>query len=176
MGFLDIETSSLKANAGFILTWALKDRGGKIAHSRITKDEIWEGEFDKRLCDELIKELHKYDIISTYYGTGFDVPFARTRCIYWGLDFPSYGSIYHFDLLYRVRRLLKLHRNSLEAATRFFEIEGKNHVHMGDWQKAAYGDKKALDYVMDHNIEDVKILERLFDKLEDYSKWTKRSI
>ena len=104
------------------------------------------------------------------HNTGFDIPFMRTRSLLWEYDFPVYGQVYHFDLYYRVRNLLKLHRNSLDAATRFFEIEGKNHLDIDTWHKAAYGHRASLAYVLDHNVNDVIILEGLFDKLEVYSK------
>lgn len=172
----DIETSDLKANAGFMLTWAIKYRNGDVVYDQVEKSEIFDGTFDKRIIKSLLKELENIDILLTYYGTGFDIPYIRTRALYHGIVFPAYGSIYHFDVYYRIRRLLKLHRNSMDAASRFFGIEGKTHVNIEMWQKAAYGDKDALGEILDHNIEDVKITEELFNIVEDYSKWTRRSI
>jgi len=173
---LDVETSHLKANLGFMLSWALKYRGGKIVSDIITREEILNGTFDKRIVGTLVKELENIDIIITYYGLGFDAPYLRARALYWGYHFPAHGSIYHFDVYYRVRRLLRLHRNSMDAASKFFGIDGKTHIDVSTWQKAAYGNKKALKEVLDHNIEDVKVTEELFDLLEDYSKWTRRSL
>lgn len=173
---VDIETTNFKANIGFVISWAIKYRGGKTVHAIITKEEILDGTFDKRIIEALVKELENIDIILTYYGTGFDVKYLRTRALSWGYHFPAYGSIYHFDVYYRVRSLLKLHRNSMDAASRFFGIDGKTHVDVELWRKAAYGDKKALKEILDHNIEDVKITEQLFDILEDYSKWTRKSL
>lgn len=176
MGFLDIETTDFKANKAFILSWAIKEREGPVVFDVVNRKEIFDFDFDKRVTKNLVDEINKYDILVTYYGTGFDVPFMRTRSLLWEYDFPVYGQVYHFDLYYRVRNLLQLHRNSLDAATRFFEIEGKNHLDIDTWHKAAYGHKASLAYVLDHNVNDVIILEGLFDKLEVYSKWAKRSL
>ncbi len=173
---LDIETSSLKANIGFMLSWCLKYRGGKVVHGIVNKDEIFKGTNDKRIVKELLDELVNVDVIITYYGTGFDIKFFRTRALYWKYNFPAFGSIYHFDVFYRARSLLATHRKSLDAVTTFFGIEGKTQIRLATWAKAMYGDKKALAEVLVHNIEDVKITEELFDLLEDYSKWTRRSL
>jgi len=173
---LDIETSDLKANRGFMLSWAIKYRGGKVRSALITRKEIMKGVFDKRLVKQLLDELQNVDVVITYYGTRFDVPFLRTRALHWGYDFPAYGSIFHFDVYYRARALLCLHRKSLDAVTTFLGIEGKTHLRIGDWFKAAYGDRAMLKTVLEHNLQDIIILEKLFDKLEFFSKWTRRSI
>jgi len=177
IGFLDIETTSFDANGGFMLSWCIKynDRDDVIG-SLITKEEIFNEKYDKRIVYDLTEELKNLDAISTYYGTRFDIPFMRARALHWGYYFPPYGSVYHMDCYYRTRALLKLHRNSLGAATRFFGIDGKTHPFIDEWMDARYGKKEALDFVWEHNVEDVKILEKLFWKLEPYSKWTKKSI
>ena len=173
---LDIETSHLKANIGFMLSWCLKYRGGEVIHGIVTKDEIFNGTYDKRIVRELLDELRNVDVVISYYGTGFDIKFIRTRAMYWKYLFPAYGSIYHFDVYYRARALLATHRKSLAAVTAFFGIEGKTPILLATWQEAMYGDKAALAEVLVHNVEDVKITEELFDLLEDYSKWTRRSL
>jgi uncharacterized protein YprB with RNaseH-like and TPR domain len=173
---LDIETSHLKANLGFILSWVLKYRGGKIVENVITRKELYDGTFDKRIVKSLLEELQNVDVIISYYGTGFDIKFFRTRALYWKFLFPAYGSIFHFDVYYRARSLLATHRKSLDAITTFFGIEGKTPIQIATWQKAQYGNNKALKEVLFHNVEDVKITEKLFDLLEDYSKWTRRSL
>lgn len=176
IGFLDIETTDFKANRGFMLSWAIKYRGGSTVCDVITREDILSLNFDKRIVKSLVDELKNVDIIVTYYGTGFDIPFARTRALFWKYNFPVHGEKYHFDMYYRVAHLLKLTRNSLDAATTFLGIDGKTHFDIAIWNAAAYGDEKALATILDHNIQDVQILEKLFDKLEDFSKWTKRSL
>lgn len=176
IGFLDIETTDFKANRGFMLSWAIKYRNGKTVYDLLTREDILSLEFDKRIVSTLVNELKNVDIIVTYYGTGFDIPFVRTRALFWKYKFPVHGEKYHFDMYYRVAHLLKLTRNSLDAATTFLGIEGKTHFDIAIWNKAAYGDEKCLASILDHNVQDVQILEQLFDKLEEFSKWTKRSL
>ena len=75
-----------------------------------------------------------------------------------------------------VKRLLKLHKYSLDVATNFLGIHGKNHILGLSWLKARVGDEEGLAYVLDHNKRDVVILEKLHDKLANYMKRTTKSI
>jgi len=176
-GYLDIETTGFDADYHHILTYVIKYRGEKKYETgKITKADLESGNFDKRLCKKLIKDLNKFDIIYTYYGTGFDIPFMRSRCLHFGLQFPEFGTLQHKDVYYITKRLLKLHRNSLAAATRFLGIEGKNHVLGNKWMLARLGNKKALEYVMYHNVIDCDILEELHNKLTNYHKLTTGSV
>lgn len=177
IGHLDIETSNLVGNAGFMLSWSIKVTGDKLYSDCIKGEEIRDATtFDKRLCESLVAVLKTLDVVTTYWGTGFDIPFIRTRCLGWGLDFPRYGSIAHLDMFYAVRSLLKLHRKSLDATCAFFGIEGKTHLNMEIWFKARVGHEESLAYVLEHNQGDVDILEKLWLKLEPYRKWTRKSI
>lgn len=177
IGYLDIETTDLVADIGIMLTWVIKTKGKNQYYcGRIKKEEIFNEEFDKRICKDLIDALDNYDVIITYYGTKFDIPFMRTRCLAWNLPFVTFGYLKHKDVYYMVKRLLKLHRSSLEAATKFFGIHGKDHVEVDVWRKARYGNKSALDYVFNHNVKDVEILEALHEKLEAYDKGMAKSI
>lgn len=176
-GYLDIETTGFEADYHHILTYVIKYRGeDKYETGQITKEDLESGEFDKRVCKKLITDLNKFDIIYTYYGTGFDIPFMRSRCLHWELEFPEFGTIQHKDVYYITKRLLKLHRYSLASATRFLGIEGKNHVLGKKWMLARLGNKAALKYVMYHNVIDCDILERLHDKLTNYHKHTTKTV
>lgn len=174
---LDIETTNFDADAGIMITWALHfPTTNEVKYGLITKREMDEGTFDRRIIRELLEELSKVDVMLTYYGTGFDVPFIRSRVMYWGLQMPTYGSIYHFDLFYAARSLFKLHRKSLDAVTTFLGIAGKTHLNLEIWNKARYGDKKALEYVLEHNRADVEILSLLWERVKPYRKWIRRSL
>lgn len=177
IAYLDIETSDLKADFGIILTWCLKFRNDKKIYSGvITKKDIDNRTFDKRIIKELLDLLKDVDVIVTYYGTNFDIPFLRTRAEKWRLWFPKFGDIYHWDLYYKVKRLFKTHRKNLATITHFLGIDGKTPIETDMWFEAQYGDKKALKEVLVHNEYDVIILEKLHDRIEDYTRWEKRSL
>lgn len=177
IAYFDIETTDFSADVGFMLSWCLKYRDkAKVVESVITKDEILSFDFDKRVVKELLDELENIDILVTFWGTGFDIKFARTRALGHGYAFPKFGEMYHWDLFYYARRLFKFSRKSLEKACAFFGIEGKNHFDLKIWTLAKYGDKKSLSYIIDHNREDVKILQELHDRMWPYAKWIRKSI
>lgn len=177
IAYFDIEASDLSANWGMMLSWCIKYRGdNKIREGAITKKEVFDYKFDKRITEELMEELKNVDILVTYYGTGYDIPFTRTRALFHGLEFPAFGSINHWDLFYKVRSKIKTHRKSLEVVTKFFGIEGKTHLEPQMLFKAQYGDKEAMKQLLHHNREDVIILERLHDLLWSHSKWIRTSI
>ena len=176
VGYLDIETSNLNADFGIIYTWCLKARNGKIASGTITKKDFEKYPHDKRVIKELIEEMKKYDVLCTYYGTGFDIPFIRSRALKCGLVFPFYKEINHLDLYYVARHRLKLHSNRLASVCAFFGIEGKTGIDNEYWAKAVSGNTEALKYIMDHNKGDVVILEKVHNILMPYMQNTRRSI
>jgi uncharacterized protein YprB with RNaseH-like and TPR domain len=175
IGYLDIETSHLEADWGVMLTWAIKDRNGEVVSDFITKEELFNGSNDLRIVKSLLEEMKKYDVFVTYYGTGFDLPYIRSRALFYKLNPPAYGENYHFDLYYTVRSKLRLQSNSLVSVCQFFKIPGKGRVDAALWQKARYGDEKSLQEVLKHNLEDVVALEKVHKIMERFQKWMKKS-
>ena len=170
IGYLDIESTGFSANIDVMLSWCLKGRGIKdVAGACITREELMSDDQDARIVEQLVDEMNKYDVVVTYYGTRFDIPFIRTRALYHGTYFPMYRQKSHKDLYYVVRSKLKLHRSSLMAATEFFGIAGKTRIRPEFWQKARWGDEQSLEYIYKHNVADVVILEKLHRRLEEYA-------
>lgn len=171
IGFLDIETTGFQADYHHMLTYVIKT-GGKdeFCEGVIKKSELENYTFDKRLTQDLVRDLYKYNVIYTYYGTKFDVPFIRSRALYHKLEFPVFGVVQHKDVYYMVKRLLKLHSSRLESATKFLGIPGKDHVEGDIWMRARLGDPKSLEYVLKHNRKDTTTLEKLYKRLKPYDK------
>ena len=176
IGYFDIEVDNLKADFGTVLTWCFKDKGGEVHSSVITKEEIINGTYDRRVVEEFVERMKTYKIIVGYFSTRFDLPYMRSKALHYGMEFPGYADIYHWDLFYTVRNKLCLSRKSLEATCDYLGIEGKTPISRNDWRKAKYGNKKSLETVLEHNIADVEILEELHDRIEFTRKWIKRSI
>lgn len=175
-GYLDIETTGLEADYHHIISWVIKEKDGEYYTGMITKQDLDDETFDKRILEELIEVLDKFDIIYTYNGTRFDNPFMRSRCMYWGIPFPEFGELQHKDLYYLARRLLRTHNKTLDTVTNFLGIKGKNHCMGIEWMCARVGHQWALDYVMKHNKIDCDILEKLHRKLENFAKRTVKSV
>ena len=176
-GYLDIESSGLQGDFNFMLTWCIKEANSdNVYWSAITPNEIKNGILDKRIIKELIRTLKGFKTIYTFYGTNFDIKFARTRALYHGLDFVPYGLVQHKDLYYLVKRILRIHSNRLESTADLLDISGKTHLHPRIWVQATGGNPKAIGYILDHNVADVKLLEAVHKKLMDYEGRTKKYV
>lgn len=177
IGYLDIESGGLQANFDYMLTWCIKTRDKEeYVSGTISALDIQNYTFDKRILKELIAALKKYDVVLTYYGTKFDIPFIRTRAMMHKLNFLEFGSLQHKDCYYMVKHKMRLHRSSLDSACAALGIKGKNHIKGNFWMKAKLGDSAALAYVLDHNKKDCQILEKLHKRLECYVKDSSKSI
>lgn len=171
IGFLDIESSNLKANFGFVFSYVIKSNDGEYYKRLVTTQEIRSNTFDKNLLRQFIVDVRNFDRIVTYYGSRFDLPFLRTRCEYWHLDFPIFNEIKQTDLYEIIKYRFKFTRSSLGVACGFFNIAAKTHpMNTEQWMKANAGDKKALKFIMTHNIEDVDSTEALYKRVMKYSK------
>lgn len=174
IGYLDIETTNLNANFGFILTWYIKTRDkNEYQFGIINRNEIFDGKFDKRLVKELLNVFKFYDVIYTHYGSDrrFDVPFIRTRAFANGLQnqLPKYMEKFIMDTYPTARNKLRLHSNRLDSIAEALGIEGikKTPLSPKKWRMAAIGDSKALQYIAKHNKRDVQLLERVHKKYEE---------
>jgi len=181
VGFLDIETSNLDANFGIIYTYCIKDsRSSRIYYDLITKEDIDKypaDKTDKRVVQHLTQDFLLFDRIVTHYGRRFDIPFIRTRALVCGVDFPYFGSISNDDTWCIARRKLKLNSNRQDIIDRtLFGTTNKTRVEAKYWIAAQRGNKKALNYILDHNKRDVIALERVWNKLKDFVSKTNCSI
>lgn len=177
IGYLDIECSNLAADFGIVLSYCIKYDKGDVIKNVITPKEIKNGTFDKRLMQDLCRDIRKFNRIITFYGRRFDIPFLRTRCIYHKLDFPFHKEVYHTDAYFIARYKLRMHSNRLGVVAPFFGIKAKEHPLNGEvWLKCLSGDKKALAYTLTHNEEDVVSLEKFWQRVQNYAQIRKTGI
>lgn len=178
VGFFDIEASHLKADFGFPITWYILD-DKDVYHGRtVSKDELYKGKYpDSKLMKDLVKELKNYDLIYTYWGTRFDLPFVRTRCVIQNIPFPFYGTIKHKDVFYTIKSKFNLHSKTLEnACDTLLGESNKTHWMVEHWVKAIQGRQDSLDYIDDHCRRDVYDLKKLWEKVQEYAYPIARSI
>lgn len=169
--FVDLEATSLNASFGYILSVSLLCKGGGVWKRAVKPEEIRNHTFDKNLMKEFCDKVWDYDRLIGYYSERYDIPFLRTRAELYNLNFPKTKEMRHTDLWKIMKYKFKLHSNRLEAACDFFGIPSKGHRLIPSiWQKAQTGDKKALDFVLTHNIEDVKSTQELYYRIIKYIK------
>lgn len=170
---LDLETTGFEADYNIILCAVIKpftiDNNGKHIILRADSYPSWDTSrsCDAPICRDLRKEIEKYDIIVAHNGTRFDVPFMMTRFLKWGIKWQQPKVL---DPVRLSRRYLKLGSNSLKSVTHHFGIMGKTECLGDQWMEAKFdrgkSNKKAMDYVVDHCIADVDILEKMTNKVK----------
>lgn len=180
VGHLDIESSQLNASFGMILSWAIKvDGKNKIIGDRLSAKDFTQPDkldTDRRVVKSLVATMKEFDVIVHFFGDNFDVPFIRSRCLKYGLNFPEYGSINTIDVWRWVKRNMKLHSSRLEAVAEHLGVNSKTKLRPQTWIRATMGDQVALAEVYEHNRQDVITLEKVFHILKPYSSGARRSI
>lgn len=178
VGFFDIESTDLKANVGFMLCWGLLHTDGTVVSDVITRREIMSTaiEPDKRVVASCLKAIEGVDVLVTYNGERFDIPFLRSRAMVHGLRFPAYGQKQHIDLYWATRRLTKLTNNRMGTLSAFLGGTDKDSYDVRVWNRARRGDGEALGHIYSHNISDLQITQERFIALGPYMKWTRKSI
>lgn len=155
----DIEASNLSANFGVLLTACFKELGTRKIISFSKKNES----SDFFLTRQIINELNNYDIIVTWFGRYYDVPFLRTRQMINQIPFFIDPRIKHLDLWFVTKQFLKFTNNRLDTVSTDLGFAEKTRINGEIWTKALAGNKKALKYILDHNKKDVLVLEKVYN-------------
>lgn len=188
VGFLDIETTGLKANWDFTLCYCLKELDGTMIKNSVTQTEIRDEKYlregiefdaDKRLIKDCIEDISKFDRIVVHYGKDrrHDIPFVRTRALRFGLNFLHYGDCNVTDTYDMAKSKLSLHSYRLESICDFFDVPAKGHkLKTNIWQRARLGNTHDLDWILEHCAEDVISLEAVWKMLVPFFRGNKTSI
>src|SRR5213593_775188 len=117
---LDIETSSLEADAGVMLGAGLLPENGRAEYFGVkrTRDE-------KDALAKVVSRLTPFDVIVTWNGGSFDIPYLTTRLLSHGLDPRTVIGKRHIDLNEVVKRRLRLTFTYLDHVCDFFRIAKK---------------------------------------------------
>ncbi len=113
--------------------------------------------------------LESADAVIHYNGTKFDIPTLNKEFLLSKLLPPSpYKQI---DLLRVVRSNFRFPSNKLDYVSQRLGL-GKKHAHEGHdlWVKCMNGDKDAWKRMEEYNIQDVVLLESLYDNLLPWIK------
>lgn len=153
-GFLDIETTGAPAGIGFVTLVGLCVNGQMT--TLIDGETLTE--------DRLNQELAEIDLLVTFFGSGFDLPYLRT--MYPGLVLNHA----HFDLCFAARRLglrggLKHIEKEigLERPQDIQGLDGWEAVNL--WYAWQMGDHHAGKQLCEYNEADVRNLEPLAEYL-----------
>ena len=172
---IDIETSPNIADV-----WGLWDQNVAINQIRIPSEVMcfaakWVGKREVFFHstfhdgkDEMLRQayslLAETDVAIHYNGRRFDVPHLNREFLQMGLTPPA--PFKQIDLLETAKRQFNFPSNKLDYVSQALGI-GSKVKHEGHelWVQCMAGDEKAWGRMKKYNCQDVKLTERLYDKL-----------
>lgn len=161
---LDLETSSLEADAGIIVGAGLISESGKSEYMQARKTSE-----EKPLLVKLVQRLESFDVIVTWNGRGFDIPFLTSRLLKHRMDPRPVLRKTQLDLNDVVKSRLRLTFTYLDHVCDFFEIKrdkgpmGLEVPHL--FVKALEGDEDALKTIRAHCMDDLRVTREVFLRL-----------
>ena len=180
----DIETSPMKAyvwnrwhtnvyleqtiSEWFCIAWSAKWLySNEVIGEVVTPVEALK-EDDSRIMKKLYELISQADIIVAHNGDKFDIPKINSRFISLGL--PPYKPIFSIDTLKVAKKQFGFSSNKLDALAEYFGIPHKLETSFDLWKRCLNGDVKSLQYMLEYNKMDVKILEEVYLRLRPWIK------
>lgn len=121
---------------------------------------------------KFLKGLHglidEADVVVHYNGKDFDIPVINTAFVEAGLKPPApYKQV---DLLEVVRRQFKFTSNKMDHVSQQLGLGSKRETTFQLWIDCINNSPDAWEQMMEYNVEDVMILERMYEKLKPWIK------
>jgi len=169
IGFFDGEMTNLNADYGQLLCWCICEYDTKKPYYTNMrtfklhdyKNARWD---DSGLAKDIKEAMSEYDLVVSWNGRRFDIPFLNTRLEDAQLD--TYKVNRHLDLLYTSRFKLKLSNNKLDTVSKYLKAPAnKTFLDPVTWRRAMGGDKKSYEYIIKHCQIDVAILAHVYHRL-----------
>ncbi|MEM2878885.1 MAG: ribonuclease H-like domain-containing protein [Candidatus Hadarchaeales archaeon] len=163
VAYLDIETTALKANEGRIVAIGLmKGDNLEVKFGTTVEDE-------SLMLEWLKRELEGCDLLVTWNGESFDIPFILSRAVFHGIQMRPLLQVHSLDLYEWSKSHLLLSSHRLEAVARFIGISVMGNFHGGDvptlTKLAEGGDEDARRMIVEHCREDILLLRRVHERL-----------
>lgn len=142
-----------------VMCFAAKWRGKRDVEFR---SEFHDSHRDMVLfAHELLSEA---DAVITYNGDKHDLPHLRKEFLL--AELPPPAPFQSIDLLKAVKKTARFPSNKLDYVAQALGVGGKlSHTGHELWVQCMAGDEKAWDLMRRYNIQDVRITEKVYDRL-----------
>jgi uncharacterized protein YprB with RNaseH-like and TPR domain len=165
--YLDIETTGKWADEGRIVAIGIWKERPQV---RICVAP-WE---ERRALEWLAQHLRDVTLIVTWFGSGFDLPFLKTRAALLKVNLQILDQIPSLDLCEWCRKNLLLSKYSLEAVAEFFGMKRRVPFEGSDVSAlsklASSGDRRAANRIAQHCQEDLYLLREVHRRLSNTLK------
>ena len=151
---------------GKILTASWKWLGEEEVSYYANVDEILQDD-DSSVCAVLWELFEQADAVVAHNALRFDVKVLRTRCLANG--YPALPTVKILDTLIMAKKNFRFPTNRLNTLAQYFGFGSKNDTGgISLWRDVQAGDKEALKKMVDYNIQDVLLLEKVYLAIRSY--------
>jgi len=164
VAYLDIETTSKKADDGIIITiGVLVGDEPELVFAANLEEE-------RNALQWLKEKLKDCELIITWYGSGFDIPFIITRALAQKIEFNELFEIPMLDLCEWSKAHLLVSSHSLQSVARFLGVWKAGNFAGPDvhtlYKLFIHGNQEAKRLIIQHCREDIVLLKRVHEKLK----------
>lgn len=163
----DIEASNLNADFGIVLCVGFKYVGAR-------RTEVLSlGDYEERdpikaerlLLKDVSAKLLEADAWIAHFGRWYDTVFINSRLLYHKLPTLPAGFPL-IDTWKTCKQQLKLRNNRLVTLQEFLGLHtSKNAILPEQWIRALGGDRRSLNYIIEHCRRDVEVLVEAYERL-----------
>lgn len=145
-----------------------------ISYKWVGEDQVYNLSWDNNQCDKFLLEqfievLNEADLIVAHNGDRFDLKWIKTRALFH--DLPMLIDYPQFDTLKVAKKKFNFNSNRLDYIAKLLGFEGKISTNINLWIDVVLKkDKKALTEMLDYCDEDVRQLEKVYEKLVSWEK------
>lgn len=168
IAFLDVESTSLTADSGFIVGAGILWEDDEWEHIFVKKNIVKE---ERIILEKILERLDRAETIITWYGENFDYPMIISRSLVNGLNPTKMLTKRHIDLYMTCKKLLRLSNYTLDSTAKFFKINKKTELKGSDmppyYMKAISGDEEAYRRIIEHCYDDLKALKQIYYIMKD---------
>lgn len=139
----------------------------KWEHEHMVHSLQWNKGDDKQMLKTFTEMIQDADEIIGHNSDQFDIKWLRARCIYHGIPMiPDYTSV---DTLKLSRKGFRFNSHRLDYIAKFLGLGEKLNTGFDLWKDIMLkNDKTAMKKMIKYCCNDVKLLEKVFKKLDPY--------
>ena len=174
VALFDIEATSLRGDFGMILCAVVKQYGkddGCVFKLDFSNPDLLDAE--RQMLNEIKDYIESFDGVIGYFSSKYDMPMLRTRMLYHGTK--PIPKCKHLDLYFTIKRHVNTTSRRMERVADLMRVNSdrllpeKTKLDINEWIRVANGrDEKSLDYIVQHCICDVEILEGILNQVKDF--------
>ena len=155
IGFFDIETTGFNPEKDKVLVVCIANSSN--SRIRVIKSDKNE---EEEVITNALAALSVYGSLVSWNGASFDVPFLAKRANRYGLKFAPTN---HIDLKQKSAKFFPKIEKTLDSMALTFLIDKeKSPYDASIWKLAKTGDRKSVEYIVEHCSTDVELLKRLW--------------